>query len=100
MQPTVLRKLHTKEANMGRMLEVLKNRDANRPTLADTKEPPTLAGGEVVNEWSLRDDEVPFIEVGPNQAIAGSAHVMATAIPPAPRREAAQQPPVQPPHTP
>jgi Mrp family chromosome partitioning ATPase len=85
---------------MGRMLEVLKNRDANRPTLADTKEPTKLAGAEVVNEWSLRDDEVPFIEVGPNQAMAGSAHVMAVPAPVPPRREPPQQPSVQPPHPP
>src|SRR5882724_5557232 len=85
---------------MGRMLETLKNRDGNRPTLADTKEPPKLAGAEVVNEWSLRDDEVPFIEVGPNQAMAGSTHVMAAPGPAAARREAPQQPPVQAPHTP
>lgn len=85
---------------MGRMLELLKSRDANRPTLADTKEPPKLAGAEVVNEWSLRDDEVPFIEVGPDRSVAGSAHVMGNQPAPAPRREPAQQPPIQPPHPP
>src|SRR5262245_53527404 len=87
---------------MGRMLELLKNRDANRPTLADTKEPPKLAGAEVVNEWSLRDDDIPFIEVGRNQSVAGSPRVMAQSAvaAPAPRREAPQQPPVQPPHPP
>jgi Mrp family chromosome partitioning ATPase len=88
---------------MGRMLEVLKTRDANRPTLADTKEPPKLAGAEVVNEWSLREDEVPFIEVGANQPMTASPHVLAAPPQPAPtppRREPAQQPAIQPPHPP
>ncbi|MEI7684103.1 MAG: hypothetical protein WCL32_03695 [Planctomycetota bacterium] len=113
---------------MGRMLDVLKSRDVARPTLPDTKEPPALPGVEVVNEWAMRDDEIPFIEVGPNRSIAGSPQVMGSrptaapvAAPPvarevaveapavaleftprtaAPRREPAQQPAVQPPHAP
>lgn len=89
---------------MGRMLDVLKNRDATRPTLADTKEPPVLPTTEVVGEWVMNDGEIPFIEVGPNRSIAGSPLVMGApapvTVPATPRREPPQQPAVQPPHPP
>lgn len=94
---------------MGRMLDALKNREANRVALLDTKEPPILPTAEVVNEWAMREDEIPFIEVGPNKSIAGSPQVMGTSpvpitasapTPITPRFEAAQTPPVQPPHPP
>jgi Mrp family chromosome partitioning ATPase len=91
---------------MGRMLDSLKNREAGRQALADTKEPPRPTAAEVVNEWSLREDEIPFIEVGPNRSLIGSAQVVPTiepvitkAVPVEQlRAELAQRPPVQPPH--
>jgi Mrp family chromosome partitioning ATPase len=79
---------------MGRMLELLKNRDEVRP-LDDTKEPPRVRS-EVVTEWSMRDEEVPFVEVGPDRSITGSPLVMNAPVPrPAPKPTA-----VQPPHAP
>lgn len=84
---------------MGRMLELLKNREDARAILADTKDPPRVAAAEVITEWSLRPDEVPFIEVGPNHSVEGSPHVL-SAPAAAPRREPAQQPAVRPPHAP
>src|SRR3954447_14020435 len=84
---------------MGRMLELLKNREDARAVLADTKDPPRVAAAEVVTEWSLRPDEVPFIEVGPNHSVEGSPQVL-NAPSGTPRREPARQPAVQPPHAP
>lgn len=99
---------------MGRMLDALQNRQRTpvtssaRPAtsladsaLADTKAPPALPGGEVVNEWSLRGEEVPFIEIGPNRSIDGSPAVMRRAAPPAPRPSIDSTPaPIEPPATP
>ena len=86
---------------MGRMLEILKTRDESRSLLLDTKEPPKVSR-EVVVDWSMREEEVPFIEFGPNRSMDGSARVLAAPAPtaPTPRVEPAQQPPVSPPHPP
>lgn len=78
---------------MGRMLEALKHKELGRPSsrdrpfLDDSIE--QVPAGDTA---SLGDDNVPFIEVGPNRKVDGSPQVMAVKHPAQPR--------VQPPHQP
>ncbi len=68
---------------MGRMLEALKNKDANRaaakerPFFDDTIE----AGVETDLVATVADNSIPFIEIGPNRKMEGSEQVMASRQP-------------------
>lgn len=78
---------------MGRMLDTLKTRDGGITFVAP--EPPPVAPREVVNEWAMRADDVPFIEIGPARSVEGSPNVLGAVRP-----QPAQVPPIQPPHPP
>ena len=80
---------------MGRMLEALKNKETTRlgsrdkPFFEDTFEHGPAAAAEGT---AAAEDGIPFIEVGPNKKVEGSAQVMAV--------KHSGQPRVEPPHQP
>jgi Mrp family chromosome partitioning ATPase len=78
---------------MGRMLEALKSTGATRSAVKDKPFfEDALEHGPAADYATPPDDAIPFIEVGPNKKIEGSAQVMAVKHPGQSR--------VQPPHQP
>lgn len=77
---------------MGRMLDLLKKADGQRPPAAASPTSKSDAADDCVIDWAVAETPMPYIEVGgPGRAVEGSAEVMAVAHP-------AQVP--QPPHAP
>src|SRR5262245_35541452 len=67
---------------MGRMLEMLKKADGERPQASASPNPKSPAADDCVIDWAVGETTIPFIEVGgPGKAVEGSAEVMAITHP-------------------
>ena len=67
---------------MGRMLEMLKKGDGQRPLAATLPSAQSPAADDCVLDWAVGESPTPYIEVGgPGKAVEGSADVMAVIHP-------------------